>query len=357
MEQFLDKRVEYAIRQLWTNQFKGDGAGALRALQEAANEGNGDAYFFLGRCYLGNGFVDSRFGFRPDDVQGIECFNRSIELGSAIGMFATRRLAGFHPRCGSFVHAPYQSSQEVWEVVNGMAAAGQIFCKYLIANAYYYGDVFDFLSIAPEERDTAKLQRNMQIASQIYEECIGHGITLGIYNYVDIVESGDYGMPVSPTKGAQLRALDVKMRSTSYIPVPGDEFGLDDAEQAMAVYQQEYQKGNMFALGRIGKLYLTGGRGVQKDYEQAARYLMESRKYTDWSADLMGTCFLKGYGVPVDYARAKQEFEIYPLTRWSQIGLGEMYAYGLGVPQDKKRAKNYFYAYPNDPRVVMAQRA
>lgn len=100
MSQQLDKRVEYAIDQLWVNPWNGDGKKAKDMLDEAAKEGNGDAYFFLGCCYLGECYVNPRFGFEENIDLGMEYFNKSIELGSAIGMFGAQRLGGFEPRGG-----------------------------------------------------------------------------------------------------------------------------------------------------------------------------------------------------------------------------------------------------------------
>lgn len=60
-------------------------------------------------------------------------------------MFGTQRLGGFEPRCGSYVHHPYTSMKEVWDEVNSMAENGQVFCQYMIGNAYCYGDCIEML--------------------------------------------------------------------------------------------------------------------------------------------------------------------------------------------------------------------
>lgn len=90
-----DSRVEEAIQQLWVDPWNGDGEHAKKLLEEAAEEGNGDAYYFLGRCYLGNEFIFPKFGFKEDYERGIAYFNKSIELGSAVGIFGAGTLGSY----------------------------------------------------------------------------------------------------------------------------------------------------------------------------------------------------------------------------------------------------------------------
>lgn len=97
MSACFDERVDYAVNQLWVKRDKAEGEKAKQMLEQAAAEGNADAYYFLGRCYLGECFVDPVFGFEENEYKGNEYFRKSIELGSAVGMFASMRLAGFIP--------------------------------------------------------------------------------------------------------------------------------------------------------------------------------------------------------------------------------------------------------------------
>ena len=97
-------------------------------------------------------------------------------------MFGTQRLAGFKPACGSFIHAPYNSSKEVWDAVVELADNGQVFCQYMLGNAFYYGDCIEMLQI-PEEKVTPDLIHNFQLAAAtLFEPCIAQGLSLGIGN-------------------------------------------------------------------------------------------------------------------------------------------------------------------------------
>lgn len=354
MARAFDERVEYAVRQLWNAPYNGDGQKAMALLKEAAAEGDGDACYFLGRCYLGSCFINPVFGFEENEDLGIEYFQKSLELGSAVGMFATMRLSGFKPRTGSFVNPPYHSMREIWDAVEELAKNGQGFCQYLIANAYYFGDVIKLWEIPKVE--PKDLYGFTMLAMDMYDQCIANGIAMGIGNYIDIVTSGDYGIPVQEEKARQLRHIGADMQVGLYERIVGDEYFPTEAIKAVEMYERAISHGDKEAYGHLGKLYFYGGNGVAQDYNKAVQYFTEARKYSDWCSDLLGTCYLKGLGTPVNYAAAKNEFEIYTGEYLSAVGLGEIYAYGLGVPVDIKRGMEYWNNFPNDPRVVENKR-
>lgn len=206
-----DVRVREAIDIIY---IKGDfarGQEAFNMLKEAADCGDGDACFLLGRCYGGSSFTDSRFNFVEDDDLLMEYFNRSIELGSAIGMLGTKRLGGFEPRCGSNIHAPYNSPREVWDAVVKLALEGELFCELLIANAYYYGDAISLMELDKTELSNETINiylRTMALtARDMYEDIYNKGMLMGYGNYRDIITSGDYGIPKSKERYKWLQKI------------------------------------------------------------------------------------------------------------------------------------------------------
>jgi hypothetical protein len=196
--------LEYAVRQIWV-EAHGDVQRAFNILQQEAQAGDADAYYFLGRCYLGKGFVPLEFGFEENEELGKEYFNKSIEMGSAVGMFAAQRLAGFTPRNGSGICAPYHTKREVWDAVYTLALDGEVFCQYLIGNAFYFGDVVDMLDVKP--LNNAVVMVFMYKAMELYDMCIEQGMYLCISNYLDIITTGDYGMPIMEEKARELRRI------------------------------------------------------------------------------------------------------------------------------------------------------
>ncbi len=354
MSKCFDERVEYAVEQLWVRRDRTQGEKAKQLLEQAAAEGNADAYYFLGRCYLGDCFIEPFFGFEENEYKGNDCFRKSIELGSAVGMFASMRLAGFIPPGGTFVHPPYHSLREIWDVVESYANNGQAFCQLLIGNAYFFGDVIEFFQY-PNVTDEM-IRGYMYKAMQYFDMSLANGNFFVLRNYINILTSGDYGMPINHQKEMELINLGAE-HGVGFCEIDkGDSYGLDDALTALEYYQRALEHGEAKAYSRIGKVYFRGGRGLAKDYNKAMEYFRIAREKDKWVSDMLGTCYLKGWGTPVDYAAAKREFEVYPGERLSAIGLGEIYAYGLGVPVDIKKGFSYWNKFPADIRVIENKR-
>lgn len=112
MTALFDERVETAIQLVWFDRNPSRREEALSMLRAAANLGDGDAYYFLGRCYLGKSYVDPVVGLPVDTSFAFECFRTSLILESAIGMFGAMHQEGFEPPGGTIVHPPYHSKKK-----------------------------------------------------------------------------------------------------------------------------------------------------------------------------------------------------------------------------------------------------
>lgn len=389
MSQQLDKRVETAIKKLWLEPQNNDGDEAKAMLEEAAKEGNGDACFFLARCYAGECFIPPKFGFPENDALSEEYFNKSIELGSAIGMFGTQRVGGFKPRCGSFIHAPYSSLKEIWDAVNDLAESGQAFCQYMIGNAYYYGDCIEMLGYEDEDVNLPLIQSFQKQAIRLFEMSIEQGCTMAIVNLVNILSSGDYDMPIDKKRVNELLKQGAQLQDPYCECEYANTIKESNPEDAVKLYEAALSHGNTEAyyyLGKIysfdgempqdlkkaksyyeksleadshpvgcknmlGKIYFYGGDGIEPDYNKAFTLFKQTRSKDDWCSDMLGHCYLKGLGTGVDYAAARTEFLIYADEELSAIGLGEIYCYGLGVKQDIAKGMRYLNEFSENPRV------
>lgn len=394
MAERFDKRVEQAVDILWLHMQFDRGQEAKKLLEEAAKDGDADACFFLARCYAGSCFVNPSFHLEEDDHTAFEYLNKSIEAGSAVGMFGAKRFGGFQPRGGSYVHEPYHSPKEVWDKVNQLAEAGELFSQILLANAYYYGDLVYFLEIdirrlSKDEWD-GKLHEWTLKAIPLYENLIAHGVMMGLGNYIDIVRSGDNGIPQNEEKARQLEQIGADHDMTWCQIKVGRNLEESNPKKAEEYYEKALRLHDMDAcyyLGRLysyngrikqdlqkakhyfemgleanpesvgcnnqmGELYFYGGDGIEVDYRKAVDCFQKAyQKKNYWASDMLGTCYLKGLGVNVDYAKAKKEFERYKPDTLSAIGLGEIYAYGLGVPVDIAKGIGFWQKYPDHPRV------
>lgn len=397
MSHTLDKRVEYAIDNLWLHIHSGEGAKAKEKLEEAVKDGDADACYFLGRCYAGRGFISPEHGLPEDEDMAKKYFDLSMERGSAIGMFGCMRLAGYKPKNGSYVHEPYHSLKEVWDEVNEMAVAGNLFCQMMVANAYYYGDVAKFLDInaktVPNIQEFVRLEHEWaKKAIALYENCIARGLYMTIGNLIDLYTSGDAGIPKQPEKKPELTHFGAKMGIGTYEMITAKEYcernqgnaaeelflsALRHGEKEAAYYlgemytfrgimPRDIYKASQYledALAAginptschnlLGEIYFYGGDGVIPDYDRAFPHLLAAYKDDNmWGIGMLGTCYLKGLGTDTNYKKALQLFEKDVFNSLSCIGIGEIYAYGLGVKKDIRSAMVYWDNYPNDERVL-----
>ena len=372
MQSFFDERVEFAIQNIWINPHSGKREESLAALREAANTGDGDAYYFLGRCYLGKSFTDPVLDLPEDRKFAFECFNMSLAFESAVGMFATMHIEGFEPLQGTFIHPPYTSKREIWDKVYGMAMAGEIFCQFLVANAFFYCDVADFLDITPEnaggeEKYLRRVREWAAAAVGLYEGCVEKGLGIAIPNLIEILSSGKNGVPIMKKRADKYKQIGADMGIGAYERMIGNDYR-DEAryEDALAMYERAVSHGDRYAYYCLGKLFtfkgalgmdlkraanyfekgieaypndkglcnllgeicFRGGQGLACDFPKAFSLLDNAyRNGSTWGSDMLGMCYLKGLGTEVDLEMARWMFDLNPKKRFAVWGLEELESY------------------------------
>lgn len=162
---------------------------------------------------------------------------------------------------------------------------------------------------------------------------------------------------------------------------PGYNSGILDKD-LIDYYQLLAEKGDVQAQVGLGQLHYQGGRGVQQDHLQAARYFLQAAdagnpaamaflgkiylegsdmikqdnqtafKYFKKAADQgnpvgqsgLGLMYLHGKGVPKDYQKALKYFTQAADQNWvdGQLQLGNMYFSGLGVRRNYRMANKLF---------------
>lgn len=211
-----DRPVEEAIHHIWFRADPQKREDSLAMLRGAANMGDGDAYYFLGQCYMGKGYVDPAVGLPDDRRFAFECFDTSLSLESAVGMFGTMFVKGYEPPRGTFVHPPYHSKKELWDAVSEKAAKGHAFCKYLIANAYWSCKAADFLDIPTTDSGQYERIRYewMAAAAGLYKECAIDGLGIAVPVLIDLLTSGRYGAPIQRRTAEKFRRIGAAMGVT-----------------------------------------------------------------------------------------------------------------------------------------------
>lgn len=389
----LDKRVSESIRVLWMSTEYDRSNEIKEMLEEAANEGNGDACLLLSRCYGGSCFIPEKFGYEEDDEKCYEYLSKSILYGSALGMFAARRLSGYNPPDQTFIHEPYHSNLEIWNAVLSLAKEGEPFSQYLIANSYYYGDCIELMDMDENTLSSPKgivvIHQFMDEAEFWFEACIRQGFRLAIGNYEDLLTSGDYGREKNDDKAWEMKTIGADFGYDEYQVLVGDHLALTNPEKAKEYLDAALAQGNKDAFlgygmiysiqsknpdliksnkyfeeglaanartvsckNRLAENYFHGGYGIEADPAKAFSYVADLEDTNNWASDIRGMCYLHGWGVEKNYEKAKQQLEIYPADKINAIGLGEIYAYGLGVRSNIAKGMEYWNKFPDDPTVI-----
>ena len=115
------------------------------------------------------------------------------------------------------------------------------------------------------------------------------------------------------------------------------------SQQELSALERQAANGNAEAQTNLGDLYYDG-RGVPKDYDQAALWFRKAAEQGNADAQLsLGYLYLDGEGVPQDATQAaawsrKAADQGNARAQWL---LGGLYLDGQGVPQDY--AESYFW--------------
>lgn len=111
-----------------------------------------------------------------------------------------------------WVDMEFDRGQEAKQLLEEALASG-------MADAYYYGDVIELMNVDmsqfTDEQATAQIRAWTETAAAMYDELIAKGMVMGAYNYIDIITSGDFGIPVNKKLAKKLEKIyDRKMNGS-----------------------------------------------------------------------------------------------------------------------------------------------
>lgn len=383
MGKFFADKTEEGIKLVWSSYDRNQIARGFQLLLESVKEGDGDACCFAARCYMGPQYVWQFSGIQEDDDQYSVLLKESIKRGSACGVLIAMRCGELTPDVQQSM--PFQSLKEAWDIVLEKAEGGHPFCQYMIANSYFWGDIFDVEGTDPhtlyksgEEMDAALSQK----AIPWYIKSMDGGVFMGLGNLAKIYR-GKNGLPADMNKLTEMyRTYANRGNPLAESDYAATLYDAEKYEEALRYYLSAAQHGQISAWYDVGFQYERGegvaadpkkaaeyyqigadqgwaacqnglgnlyfrGLGVPQDYGKAAHYLgaAASQEYK-YAYPQLGHCYLKGLGVQKDPVQARKLFEGTDsnITGYSIVlnGLGEIYADGLGVPEDIKKGVEYF---------------
>ncbi len=375
--------VDKAIEDLYYCCDNDKAKAAADALLSAAKDGDGDACYFLSRCFSGSCYSWEYHPFEENEAAAYAMLHQAISLGSAAAVLGALRMDMLTPKLREIM--PFDSLGEAWEEILEKAEKGCAFCQYMIGNTYYFLDIIEIEE--HKESDFANKKawnawKRLQMEQSIpwFEKSFSGGMILAGRNYCHYYQygRGDYILP-EPEKavpimrqGAERGYPEWMYAYANHLAYTDDNFkdALPWAQKAaeaghlwgwhivgdiywdgktvernlpysIECYEKTASYGNdSYACRQLGRLYFHGW-GTETDYARAVQWLEGDEEPQYVKYDLLGICYLLGYGCRQDLAKGKAFLERSEDSPYKSYGLGMMYAEGLGVWENIEKGVEY----------------
>ena len=126
MGRYFSDVVDQAIQDLYYCCDNDKATAAADALLLAAKEGDGDACYFLSRCFSGSCYSWECHPFEENEAAAYAMLHQAISLGSAAAVLGALRMDMLTPELKEIM--PFDSIQEAWEIILEKAENGCAFC-------------------------------------------------------------------------------------------------------------------------------------------------------------------------------------------------------------------------------------
>ena len=396
MGKYFSDAVDQALEAIYYSFDRERAAACLQPLADAANAGDGDAAYILSRCTSGPQYSWKYHPFQEDDEATEQLIRKSIIDGSAMGVLGAMRCGMLTPEMEEAMRSHYPTLKDAWNAVYKKAEAGCLFAMNMIGNTYFWLDIVRIEGKGPEDFPSREAFGQYLRDSELkcipwFEKAFEGGMGFAGGNLYNLYYNGDDG--TFPTDEAKAEAV-ARLGAEKGYPNWQEQYAIliekEDgrAQEALDLYfaaakqgqlNAWYNVGKAFMEGKIvpkdcpramecfelgledpnaigcanlaGKLLYLGQDGVPQDYGRAVQLFERAHALKNtWGNDMLGLCYLFGYGCQRDPARARALFEEakYSSDRKS-YGLGLIYADGLGVPENIGKGVEYLQKAGNYP--------
>ena len=140
------------------------------------------------------------------------------------------------------------------------------------------------------------------------------------------------------------QADDILTSAETIIVNLGDRMDVKTQQAAFALLTAGAIHGDAAAMYDLGVFY-GNGYGVPQDYAKAREwYEKAAAKDNALAMSNLGALYVNGNGVPQDYSKAREWFEkaVAKDNAYAMVNLGVIYENGNGVPQDYSKAREWF---------------
>ena len=293
---------------------------ALEIFRKLAGNGDGEAMYYIGKCY------SNAWGVDKDYNEALSWYKKSAQCNNSSGINAL----GYCYNFGQGVEKDYAKAVE-WFTKS--AELGNRDAMNNLGLRYYYGEGV--------EKDYAKAVEWFTKSAELGNRDAMFNLGLCYYNGKGIEQ--DYTKAVEwYTKSAELGNRNA-MNSLGFCYDRGN--GVEqDYTKAVEWYTKSANLGNRDAMNNLGNCYYYGN-SVEKDYTKAVEWYTKSAELGDASAMCnLGNRYYYGEGVEQDYAKAVEWY-----TKSAELGnasamfnLGNRYYYGEGVEKDYAKAVEWY---------------
>ena len=332
----------------------------------AADEGNGDAWYYLGKLYENSG-EEGHF------ENAMKCFQNALDNDSYLGLYGIARL---YER-GEGVEADYAKAEKYYkqavemglkEANNGLAHLyhfGRGVEKDGLQAITYYkealkGTEFGIVNSAKTDigriyyYGTGGVTQDREKGLQWIQEAADAGYD-NAYYYMGLIYSDGEVVAQDDAKAMEYfqKGADLENTSCMYQIAVNylDGTGVDrDLTKALEWFNKGADKGDSDAMVYLGVLYSNetySNNELELDYAKAREYYTRAIAEGDeWGYYNMGLMYYAGRGGDVDYASALPLFQ-----KGAELGqggsmrfLGTMYQNGYGVEANKEEAIKWYKA-------------
>ncbi len=389
MGKYFSDVVDKAIEDLYYCCDNDKAKAAADALLSAAKDGDGDACYFLSRCFSGSCYSWEYHPFEENEAAAYAMLHQAISSGSAAAVLGALRMDMLTPELREIM--PFDSIHEAWGEILEKAENGCPFCQYMIGNTYYFLDTIEIedrreSQFANREAWNTWKRQEMEQSIPWFEKAFSGGMILAGRNYCHYYQHGrgDY-IPPEPQKAVPIMRQGAELGYPEWMYAYANHLAYteEDHKEALPWAMKAAVAGHLWSWHIVGDIYWSGkaverslphalqcyektagygndsyacrqlgimyfhGYGTAVDYARAVQWLEkdEEPEYTRY--DLLGICYLLGYGCRQDPVRGKAFLEKSKNSPYKSYGLGMMYAEGIGVREDIEKGVEYLKAAGN----------
>ena len=334
-----------------------DDAQAAYWYEKAAEKGNIDAQFNLGRMY------HEGEGVPEDYEKAFHWFKKASDQGHTESQYKLGVM--YHE--GQWVS---QDKKKAFELIQKAAENGYMSAQFCLGDFYGNGKIveqdglkeFQLYEKAAKEGHTEsqyrlgvmlskgkKIQHDIKKAIEWYEKAAKEGHKDAQFNLGTILSSSDfkdrqnYDQAFKWLEKAAEQGSAEAQNSLGVLYYEGKGVSKDDAN-AVSLIEKSAKQGNSEAQFNLGLMYYAG-EGVSKDHEKAFYWFKKAKEQDHRQGKFsLGVMYHEGQGVSQDSGKS---FELIQKVAeegyaYAQYYLGVMYRNGDGVSKDYGKSTYWF---------------